>query len=141
MPRTARSRLEEDLNDKLSLEDVVAGAAETIEAEEKQLLSRLAKKYRDQEAGERMPGRRVKGQKTIWTYHDMVERFDIVDFTPEETIPLSWNGVKVQAYAGIEMHVPKPFYDLYNKHRREAASQKAPPGISILVGYDGFQES
>jgi hypothetical protein len=65
------------------------------------------------------PGDVVNGYKVPWTYEVMVKEFPIVTFTPEETIPLTWNGVKVQAYAQIEMHVPEPFKMIYDNHRRE----------------------
>ena len=64
----------------------------------------------------------------------MLKRFPIVDFVPDETIPLTWNGVKVQAHSGIEMHVPKPFYDLYNRHKRELLPKKAPFGVLVELG-------
>lgn len=97
-----------------------------------QLLKEYLLKHVEEEMGPRVPGKVVKGQKTIWTYGDMVERFPIVSFVPDETIPLTWNGVKVQAYSGIEMHVPKPFYDIYRQHKSEQMkSAKSLPDLGF----------
>jgi len=65
------------------------------------------------------PGDVVNGFKVAWTYDQMLKNFPIVTFTPEETVPLTWNGVKVQALAMVEMHVPEPFKEIYDRHRRE----------------------
>ena len=65
------------------------------------------------------PGDVVNGYKVAWTWSEMLKQFPVVTFTPEETIPLTWNGVKVQALAQTEMHVPQPFKMIYDQHRRE----------------------
>lgn len=65
------------------------------------------------------PGDVINGYKVAWTWGEMLKRFPIVTFTPEETIPLTWNGVRVQALSQIEMHVPQPFKAIYDQHRRE----------------------
>ena len=65
------------------------------------------------------PGKIIDGKKTIFTYQDLCNMFDIVSFTPERTVPLTFNGVKVQAYAGIEMHVPQCFKEIYDQSGRE----------------------
>lgn len=112
--------------------------AETIEDEERALLNKLAKRYREEGSGERMPGKIVMGTKTAWTFRDMCERFPIVSFIPDETIPLTWQGVRVQALSGIEMHVPRPFYELYNRHKAELRPHKSPPGIVVELGAGGL---
>lgn len=86
-------------------------------------------------AGDLEPGTIHHGLKVIWTYKKMCERFPIVSFVPEEHIPLTWNGVRVQAIANIEMHVPKPFYDMYIKHRRGVnLAKELPPGVKVEAG-------
>jgi len=67
----------------------------------------------------RVPGLTIGATKTTYNYQDLVRMFPIVSFIPEETIPLTFQGVKVQAYVGIEMHVPKCFKDIYDNHRKE----------------------
>ncbi|KKL71581.1 hypothetical protein LCGC14_2093520 [marine sediment metagenome] len=61
----------------------------------------------------RVPGLTIGATKTTYNYQDLVRMFPIVSFIPEETIPLTFQGVKVQAYVGIEMHVPKCFKDIF----------------------------
>ena len=70
----------------------------------------------------RMPGKVVGGTKTTWTYQDLVKMFPIVTFLPDETILLTFNGVSVQAIANLEMHVPKCFLDIFQRHKRELQS-------------------
>ena len=65
------------------------------------------------------PGAIIGDTKVSWTWADMIKRFPIKSFIPDETVLLTWNGVPVQCYNGIEMHVPEPFYTLYNRHRDE----------------------
>jgi len=67
----------------------------------------------------RVPGLTVGGTKTTYTYQDLVNIFPIVSFIPEETVPLTYQGVRVQAYYGVEMHVPKCFKDVYDHSRFE----------------------
>lgn len=66
----------------------------------------------------RVPGRIVDGVKTAYTYQDLVDMFPIVTFTPEDTLPLNFNGVRVQAIAGVEMHVPSVYKEIYDNHRK-----------------------
>ncbi len=81
------------------------------------------------------PGDVINGYKVAWTWSEMLKQFPIVTFTPEETIPLTWNGVKVQALAQIEMHVPQPFKMIYDQHRRELGKQ------TKIVGREGFDST
>ena len=67
----------------------------------------------------RVPGLTIGGSKTTYTYQDLVKIFPVVSFIPEETIRLTYQGVPVQAFSGIEMHVPKCFKDIYDRHRFE----------------------
>ena len=69
---------------------------------------------------DKVPGMVIGGTKTTYTYQDLVRMFPIATFTPEETIPLTFQGVTVQAIAGYEMHVPECFKKIYENHRREA---------------------
>ena len=72
---------------------------------------------KEEEKG-RVPGKTIKGYKVGYTYADLCKIFPIVSFTPEETVPLTWNGVTVQALEGIEMHVPQCYKTLYDNHRQ-----------------------
>ena len=85
----------------------------------------------------RQPGSIIGDTKVIYTYNDLVRMFPIVDFVPEANVPLTFQGVKVQAYAGVEMHVPKCFKDIYDKSRRrnpEMRRELRDMGIHIEEG-------
>ena len=132
--RPLKSTIQIDREEKRSLETVAQEVAETIEDEERALLAKLSKRYKDEETGERRPGKTVRGTKTAWTYNDMLERFPVVSFIPDETLPLTYQGVKHYCHAGIESHVPKPFYDIYNRRKRELQPKNPPPGILVELG-------
>ena len=66
----------------------------------------------------RVPGQEVHGHKVAYNYQDLVKMFPIATFTPEETLPLTYQGVTVAALSGIEMHVPQCFKNIYDNHRR-----------------------
>ena len=84
------------------------------------------------------------GNKITPSYADLCKQFPIVSFTPEETIGLGFQGVRVQALAGIEMHVPKCFKDIYDNHRRSVTNSRklnnelAQFGINVESGAGGI---
>lgn len=87
-----------------------------------EVMEALEKTAKTQEAeapvlAERRPGMVIDGNKVPFSYQWYCDNFPIVTFTPEETVPLTENGVKVQAYSGVEMHVPSPFKANYDRHR------------------------
>ena len=71
----------------------------------------------------------------IKSYEKHPEKWgQIVAFIPEKTVPLLINGVRVQALAGIEMHVPKAFKDIYDRSGR---ASREPVGAHLQqMGYD-----
>ena len=83
-----------------------------------ELVEEAEQKIEEKPTG-RVPGLTIGSTKTIYTYQDLEKMFPYVSFRPEETIPLTFQGVKVQCFAGFEMHVPKCFKDIYDNHRRE----------------------
>lgn len=134
MVRGRKSTKQENRDNKQPLAEAAIEAKETIEDSELKLFQKLADKYTNELNGPRLPGKKVSGMKTAWTYRDMLERFQIISFIPDETLPLTWNGIKVQAIAGIEMHVPKPFFDIYTRHKLALRPRPAPPGIEVDLG-------
>ncbi len=133
MPRR-KSTATKTRQERVSVEKDITAVAETIETDERALLLKLKKRYENEETGERIPGKLVHGQKTIWTYKDCLDRYEVVSFIPEETIPLNFNGVKVQAFSGIEMHVPKCFKKVYDDHRKALRPESPPPGVTVELG-------
>ena len=85
-------------------------------------LSAEVEKKVEEFTGKRIPGMTVGGSKVSYQWSDLMDMFPVVSFIPEETIPLTFQGVMVQALAGIEMHVPKCFKDIYDRHVRERRS-------------------
>ena len=138
MPPRRKSTIEQNREAQTPIQQDITHLAETTEDDERKLLLKLSRKYKDETTGGRVPGRIVRGEKTSWTYQDMVKRFPIVSFIPDDTIPLTWNGVKVQAITGLEMHVPKPFYEIYQRRKASMRPQKAPPGIIVELGAGAF---
>ena len=85
---------------------------------------------------ERVPGLTIAGSKTTYTYRDLCEMFPIVSFIPEETIPLTFQGVSVQAIEGLEMHVPECYKRIYDNHRkalREAGKSLISMGYPTII--------
>jgi len=78
------------------------------------------------------PGDVINGFKVGWTESELNKRFPIVKFIPEETIPITWNGIRYQCFAQVEMHVPEPVKEIYDRHRREQAR------ATVNLEADGF---
>ena len=122
MPKVRTARAKKSI--KRTLQRVpVADVKEVLEAAEQAVEERVEKEV----VVERRPGMIIDGEKIPYTYKWMCDNFEIVSFIPEETIPLCWNGVRVQALTNIEMHVPKPFKEIYDNSRRERG--RAPAAI------------
>jgi hypothetical protein len=81
------------------------------------------------------PGQVVNGFKRAWTMKECEAAFPVKVFMPEETVPLTWNGLRVQAIAGVQMAVPECFYDIYVKHREALRKKPELPdrGMSNIV--------
>ncbi len=52
-----------------------------------------------------------------WTMRDLAQ-FPTKTFTPNETLPLTWNGLTCYVFADQECTVPEPFYSVYMEHRK-----------------------
>ncbi len=71
----------------------------------------------------RTPGLTIAGAKTAWTKRDLEEKFPLVTWTPEETIPLCFNGVHYQAFMGFEWVTPSVIKTIYDNHRKVKMQQ------------------
>jgi len=117
-----------------------------IPAEEKaELLSELTKETQEevkQVQEGRVPGRVVGGQKTTWTYKDLERHFRITSFVPEETIPITINGVRVQLLEGIEITCPECYHQVYQQHRAGMRQRPSLPDLGfineVLIGAGGL---
>ena len=86
---------------------------------------------------ERIPGKAIKGVKTPWTVRDMDKAYGITTFTPEETIPVTVNGIKFQLFDGIEITCPsivKATYDNYRRQTRRIGRDLVGRGIERMGG-------
>ncbi len=83
-----------------------------------EIIEEVEQKIEEKPKG-RVPGLTIGSSKTPYTYKDLDGMFPAVTFTPEETIPLTYQGVSVQALSGWEMCVPECFKRVYDNHRRE----------------------
>ncbi len=129
MPRTKRTRAEKEIKATLArvAPEEVAGILETaIEESIPRAQERLDKSA--------LPGQTVNGLKKPWTFEAIKKIFPIVSFIPEETICLTWNGVRQQCYSGVEMHTPKCFYDIYLRYRSE--TRKAAGALPRDMGFE-----
>ena len=136
MGRPKKSTVTLDREERQPVREIVKQIDDSIEQDERLLLTKLKQKYQGEEIRERIPGRKVRGQKDVWTWRDILERFkdDYTAIIPDETIPLTWNGVKIQLISGIETHLPKPFYELWKAHKAALRPGKVPPGIVVEYG-------
>jgi len=64
------------------------------------------------------PGQTIHGSKVPWTRQDVEKAFPICAFVPDETIPVTYNGVMYQLIAGVECLVPTIIRDIYQDYRR-----------------------
>lgn len=80
----------------------------------------------------RVPGKVVHGQKTPWTMKDIEEAradngdlmFPVCEFTPDDTVKITWNGVMVQFIAGVSQLMPTCFRDQYLETKRRTRASK-----------------
>lgn len=91
----------------------------------------------EEESAERIPGRVIKGTKTPWTRKDVDNAFPLCTFTPDETLPVTYNGVRYQLISGLEMLAPSIIRDIYldsRKRRMEAAKNMRMLGVTVDPG-------
>ena len=79
--------------------------------------------------GDLTPGQ-VKNPGTLaqrereWSYKDLedVKQFGKKTFTPNENLPVTWNGLTYYLQNDVEITVPEPIWNIYREHR-EAMKQ------------------
>lgn len=68
------------------------------------------------------PTERIKD----WTERDLIQSGQqLVTFTPNETMPIIWNGLRCQLIADQEITTYKCFYDVYMEHKFETRFAEA----------------
>lgn len=77
------------------------------------------------------PGELIKDEQgrvvgiVPWSEQNILDTFDMVTFTPSETIPVYWNGHCVQLYANDEITCPSIFKHIYDCHLQATRDQMA----------------
>lgn len=72
--------------------------------------------------GDLNPGE-VKNRNTAaersrdWSINDLGQ-FKQVQFTPNENLPLTWNGITAHVQADMEVVLPEPFYNIYRDYKK-----------------------
>ena len=91
----------------------------------------------------RVPGKVVHGQKTSWTLGDIEKIFPVVEFTPDDTVNITWNGVSKQLIAGVSQLMPTCFRDLYLETKRRTRAKKdivvSTGKIQVDIGAGAFE--
>ena len=82
---------------------------------------------------ERIPGMVVGGAKVPYTFKYLCKIFPMVQFTPEETVGLTYQGVRVQALSGRELTVPLCYKTIYDQHRHPKGNLEELKSLGINV--------
>ena len=67
----------------------------------------------------RKPGQIIQGRKTIYTRRDLDNIYGLCEFTPDETIKVTVQGVPFQLIVGVSMIAPTIVKDIYEQHKKE----------------------
>jgi len=84
-------------------------------------------------------GHGLARQKKQYTPSDIAEQYPEVEFTPEETIPVTVHGVRYQLRQDVAIKVPSIVKDVYDESRRERRKAIVVPGINIATGAGGLE--
>lgn len=83
----------------------------------KELVDAVAKE-KVAESTPHIPGAKTSFGKVPWTRTAFEAKFSKITFTPEETIPITWNGLRYQLIADMETSVPFPIKQIYDEWRK-----------------------
>lgn len=97
-----------------------------------------------EESQDRQPGSKVRQGRGLklkvpWTRADVERRFPKVEFTPGETLGVSFQGNRWQLLAGIRMVAPEPIYRQYMEYcERTSKAGQVPKGVIGRIGNISF---
>ena len=86
---------------------------------------------------DRTPGLIINGMKVPYTRHDLDRIYGIVEFTPDDTIPVTVQGIRYQLFAGVTMSAPKIIqktYEDYKRQLRKGSDALRNLGVSVDAG-------
>lgn len=112
--RTAKIHEIEEFFGKLSLRDF----ADLAESEVVQNFVKLFENTAGMAPGETRKRGTLAEVRKEWSIRDLAQFPLSPRFVPNETIPITWNGITVYLQEDVECQVPIPFYDIYREHRR-----------------------
>ncbi len=78
----------------------------------------------------RVPGQTItddKGRKqgkVPWTMKAIENIFGLCEYTPDETCPVTWNGVSIQCIRGVSQLMPTCFRDILLDRKRRMGQVK-----------------
>lgn len=81
-----------------------------------------------------------RARKVPWTMATIREVYPDITFTPEQTLPVTFNGVSMHLVSGVEVTCPSVFKGLYDDYRasvrRHGSGNVATPygGVTVLSG-------
>ena len=87
------------------------------------------------------PGTIAKNRKTPWTQQD-INKLPTVTFIPDETVPITFQGMPFRLEADKEITIPqvvKLIYDNYKRSKRREGTP--PPCILFSPGVGGLEQS
>lgn len=101
----------------------------------------LAEKKAEDAPRVRTPGATVEGSKIPFTEKDLIDIHGLYTFIPDDTRPITIQGVRVQLLKGYEITTAKCFYNYYQQCKREedAAAYSLPKdtGFETLINVGG----
>lgn len=71
-------------------------------------------------------------RKVPWTRAVVEKQFPMVEIFPEDTLPLTWNGITYHIFEGHPIMVPQPHADIYRRYQRNKHAPKA--GVVVVDG-------
>ena len=110
--KVARARAKKGITD--ALHRVAPEDAKELLAEQLEVSTQKAV-----EIAEKKPGQVIQGLKTPWHDKEATNLDGVIEFTPTETVPFTWNGIRYQFLNGVSMAIPKTVYEEYRRLRRE----------------------
>ena len=131
MNKVARARAGKRIKD--ALHRVTPEDAKIILAEQLKVSTQKAVELEEQK-----PGQVIQGLKTPWHDKEAADIDGVIEFTPIETVPFTWNGIRYQFINGVSIAIPKTVYEEYRRLRKEGfrdSNRKQLPDL----GYENLE--
>lgn len=124
---TSKSKFKEEV--KKAMEEVAEEVIEEVASESMQ----------DKPPGTIVDRGKPSARKVPWTRGYLKTAFPQVTFVPEETIPITVQGITFQLIADQEVTVPSVVRGIYDDHRKAMRRHPVIPGVNVNLGYGGLE--